>query len=108
MSGRTVLSCRALNRATLARQLLLERASLEVPEALEHLVGLQAQTPDAPYVGLWCRLAGFGTDQLARLIAAREAVRVPLLRATVHLVTADECYAVRPLVQSVLERAFAS
>ena len=53
------LSTKALNRATLARQFLLERARTTVPAALEHLAGMQAQAPDAPYVGLWARLAGF-------------------------------------------------
>ena len=52
MTAPDLLSRRALNRATLARQLLLDRACLPVPDALEHLVGLQAQAPDAPYVGL--------------------------------------------------------
>lgn len=55
----TALSLRQLNRATLARQHLLERARLTVPELLERLVGLQAQTPHTWYVGLWSRLAGF-------------------------------------------------
>jgi hypothetical protein len=102
-----LLSRRALNRATLARQLLLDRARRPVPDALEHLVGLQAQAPDAPYVGLWSRLADFRTGQLARAIAAQDVMRVPLMRATVHLVTAGDCAMLRPLVQPVLERAFA-
>ncbi len=80
---------------------------MPVPDALEHLVGLQAQAPDAPYVGLWSRLRGFRTSQLAREIAERHAVRVPLMRATVHLVTAADCAVLRPWVQPVLERAFA-
>jgi hypothetical protein len=102
------LSTRALNRATLQRQMLLERARTKVPAALEHLVGLQAQAPDAPYVGLWTRLDGFATDDLASLIEAREAVRAPLMRATVHLVTAADCAKLRPWVQQIQERTFAS
>ena len=108
MSVPGVLGPRALNRATLARQLLLGRARLPVPDALEHLVGLQAQAPDAPYVGLWSRLENFGTGQLARLIEDRDAVRVPLMRATVHLVTAADSAALRPWVQPVLAQSFAS
>jgi hypothetical protein len=103
-----VLGPRALNRATLARQLLLERAHIHVPDALERLVGLQAQAPDAPYVGLWSRLADFDAGQLAGPIMARDAVRVPLMRATMHLVTAADCAALRPWVQQVLEQSFAS
>ena len=102
------LSVRALNRATLARQLLLERARKKVPATLEHLVGMQAQAPDAPYVGLWSRLEDFETGQLAGAIEAREAVRAPLMRATVHLVTAADCAKLRPWVQPVQERTFAS
>jgi Winged helix DNA-binding domain len=102
-----LLSRRALGRATLARQLLLGRVRMPVPDALEHLVGLQAQAPDAPYVGLWSRLDGFGTGQLASAIAERDAVRIPLMRATMHLVTADDCAVLRPWVQPVLQRAFA-
>jgi len=102
------LSAKALNRATLARQFLLERARTTVPAALEHLAGMQAQAPDAPYVGLWTRLAGFRPQELAGLIEARKAVRAPLMRATVHLVTAADGAALRPWVQPVLERSFAS
>ncbi len=100
------LDRRALNRALLARQGLLSRTAMGTTEALEHLVGLQGQAPDAPYVGLWSRLEGFDPAELAGLIASRGAVRVPLMRGTVHLVTAADALALRPLVQVVLERGF--
>jgi hypothetical protein len=103
-----ILSARALNRATLARQLLLRRDSRTELQAIEHLAGLQAQAPDAPYVGLWTRLDGFRADELAGLLTSRQAVRVPAMRATVHLVSARDCLAWRPLVQVVLERGFAA
>lgn len=102
------LSTRALNRATLDRQMLLQRARKKVPATLEHLVGMQAQAPDAPYVGLWTRLAEFRPGDLAGLIEARKTVRAPLMRATVHLVTAADCARLRPWVQPVQERTFAS
>jgi hypothetical protein len=88
--------------------MLLERARKKVPAALEHLVGMQAQAPDAPYVGLWTRLEDFCPGDLAGAIEAGEAVRAPLMRATVHLVTAADCAKLRPWVQPVQERAFAS
>jgi hypothetical protein len=99
-----VLGLRALNRATLERQMLLRRRELSALEAIEHLVGMQAQAPDPPYVGLWARLAGFHPDELARLIIERRAVRIALMRNTVHLVSSRDCLRLRPLVQPVIER----
>lgn len=98
-----VLGRRALNRALLARQMLLHRATLPAEEAIEHLVGLQAQAPNAPYVGLWTRLEGFHADELARLIAERRAVRMWLMRGTVHLVSARDGLALRPVIQTIAE-----
>lgn len=100
------LSPRALNRATLARQLLLERSALPAVTAIEHLAGLQAQAPDAPYVGLWSRLRDFHVDELAKPLAAREVVRSTLMRGTVHLVTAEDCLTLWPALRTMVERAF--
>jgi len=100
----TVVTLRALNRATLARQLLLERSTMGIADALEHLVGLQAQTANTWYTGLWSRLEGFDPCALSRLIEQRQAVRVALMRSTIHLVTTRDALAMRSLVQPAVER----
>ena len=98
------LSQRALNRATLERQLLLQRQPKGVADTLEHLVGMQAQLPNAPYVALWSRLEGFETGALSELVADRRAIRMTLMRGTIHLVTADDGLVLRPVMQPALER----
>lgn len=85
-----VLSQRALNRATLARQCLLGRAPLRAIDAIERLAGMQSQAPLAPYVGLWTRLRDFTPGELATLAEERQVVRLQLMRNTVHLVSARD------------------
>jgi len=97
------LGQRALNRAFLDRQLLLDRSLLTIDKAIEHLVGMQAQSPLAPYVGLWSRLRDFGTDDLAALLEQREAVRGTSVRKTLHLHTDRDYLRIRPLLQGVLD-----
>ncbi|MGH2801015.1 MAG: winged helix DNA-binding domain-containing protein, partial [Thermoleophilaceae bacterium] len=99
-----VLGPRALNRALLERQLLLRRADLPVPQAVERLVGLQAQASMPPYYGLWSRLEGFDPHELGRMLTDREAVRLTLMRGTVHLVTVRDALLLRPLMQVAIER----
>jgi hypothetical protein len=95
---------RALNRATLARQFLLERTERSPLEVTEHLVGLQAQTPHTWYVGLWARVAGCRPADVADLLTSRRAVRIALMRSTIHFVSAADAVALRPLVQPALDR----
>ena len=103
-AGAGVLDVRSLNRALLARQQLLARQPLAPSEAIERLVGLQAQAPAAPYVGLWTRLRDFRPETLSELLVQRRAVRIALMRGTVHLVTARDALTLRPLVQPIFDR----
>ena len=99
-----VLGPRELNRALLERQMLLRRRRVPVLDAVEHLVAMQAQVPRDPYVALWSRVDRFRPDSLAEPIAEHRAVRMTLLRGTLHLVTAQDALALRPLMQPVVER----
>jgi Winged helix DNA-binding domain len=101
-----VLSNRELNRAVLARQMLLERETLQAKDAVAKLVGLQAQAAAPPFVGLWTRLAGFRREELARLIERHEVVRATMMRHTLHLVRADDYARFRSVVQPALTRSF--
>jgi hypothetical protein len=85
-----VLTLRELNRALLARQMLLERQKVGVVDAIERLGGLQAQWAPAPYVALWTRIKGFERDQLTKPIDRVEVIKATLMRATLHLVSARE------------------
>jgi hypothetical protein len=85
-----VLTRRELNRALLARQMLLERRKMTPAAAIEALVGMQAQWAPAPYVGLWSRLEGFRREQLERAILAGKVLKPTVMRGTLHLVTARD------------------
>lgn len=100
-----VLTRRELNRATLARQMLLDRAAMTVPDAVRRLVGMQAQTTNAPYIGLWTRLPAFRRDDLTDLLRGRQIVRATFLRSTLHLAAADDYLRLWPTLQPALARA---
>jgi hypothetical protein len=97
-------SVRALNRATLARQLLLQREKLTPVQALTRLVGMQAQAQNPPYYGLWSRLERFTQQDLSDLVVGKQVVRMALMRSTIHLVTADDALMLKPVLQPVLDR----
>ncbi|ACZ88015.1 winged helix DNA-binding domain-containing protein [Streptosporangium roseum] len=100
----TTLGTRALNRATLARQLLLDRATTPVLDAVAHLCGLQAQEPQEPFTGLWSRLHAFDPAALNDLLTGRSVVRTHLMRRTVHLLTADDTLAWRARHDTMLRQ----
>jgi hypothetical protein len=108
MTAGPILTPRALNRALLARQMLLTRDRRSVDDALEWLVGMQGQTPISPYVALWSRLEGFDPHELSSMLLDRRAVRIGLLRTTIHLVTARDALRLRPVLQSALDRTWKS
>lgn len=94
-----VLTRRALNRATLDRQLLLRRSDVSAEDAVRHLVGLQAQNTKPPYYALAARLDGFRPEDLSALMESRAVARMVTMRSTIHTHTADDCLALRPLMQ---------
>ena len=110
------LDRRTLTVATMQRQLLVDRPSWDaastpgwtppvppgVYAAIEHLVGMQAQEPHEPYIGLWSRLRDFRPAELVDLLEQRRAVRTLLMRRTLHLVTSEDCLALRPLHDTML------
>ena len=104
----TVLSPRALNRATLARQMLLAREGVTPLAAIERVLGLQAQWPKPPFFGLWSRLEGFRREDLCQLVRERGAVRGTMMRGTLHLVSARDYLELRPVLQPLLTRGLQS
>ncbi|HEX7172854.1 MAG TPA: winged helix DNA-binding domain-containing protein [Candidatus Limnocylindria bacterium] len=105
MSRARRLNLAALNRATLARQLLLERASISPVDAIGHLVGLQAQTATSWYLTLWSRLRDFDPVATGRLLEERRIVRSWFMRATIHLVIDSDAPELRAFTQPTIERA---
>jgi hypothetical protein len=101
-----VLSQRRLNRATLARQYLLERVQARAIDAIEHLGGMQSQAALAPYVGLWTRLKDFAPGELSALTEQFEVIRLHMMRNTVHLVSARDCLGWRGLYSALHTAAF--
>lgn len=104
--GAQTLSDRALNRALLSRQLLLDRGDHSAVDAVRLLVGMQGQAPLAPYVGLWSRLRDYRPEGLAEALEQRHLVRATLMRGTVHLVTADDALLLRPITEAAIARGF--
>jgi hypothetical protein len=94
------LTQRELNRALLARQLLLERARTPLPRALERIGGIQAQYAPSMYIGLWSRLEGFTRDALTRALERRAVIQATLMRHTIHLVSRADYW---PLALAVRE-----
>jgi hypothetical protein len=99
-----VLSRRRLNRALLARQLLLERSTDGPLAAIEQLVGLQGQAPAPPFVGLWSRVADFRHQDLIDLLAQRRVIRATMMRGTIHHVSRADFVRFRLTLQPVLDR----
>ena len=98
-----VLSAKAVNRATLARQLLLQRETVPAVDVIGRLVGMQGQEPKHPYVGLWSRIGGFEESELDQAVAERGVVRATMFRGTLHLVTAADYLRFRATISPVLE-----
>ncbi len=102
------LSTRQLNRATLARQLLLARERSPALRAIERLVGVQAQWPKPPFIALWSRLADFRAEELTGLLHRRDVVRATAMRATLHLMAASDYLRFRSTLQAAISRGVQS
>ena len=99
-----ILSLRELNRATLARQLLLERAHLSAFAAIKQLAGQQGQLPNPPYISLWSRIDAFQREELTQLLEQRQVVRTSMMRRTLHLTTAEDYVRFRPALHALHKR----
>jgi hypothetical protein len=102
-----VLTRRGLSRATLARQMLLQREHCSAVEAVERLCGMQAQEPKPPFPGLWSRLQEFRRHDLHQALHDRTIVRGTLMRGTLHLMSAADYIAHRMTLQPMLTRSLA-
>nr|WP_084478956.1 winged helix DNA-binding domain-containing protein [Nocardia jejuensis] len=98
------LSNRILNRTLLARQHLLERSTLTVPQLCDHLIGLQAQDMLPPFVASWSRIADFDPETISAGLEERALVRITLMRGTIHLVTPPDALRIAPHIQPELEK----
>lgn len=98
------LSNRVLNRTLLARQHLLERSTLTVPQLCDHLIGLQAQDMLPPFIALWSRTADFDPAAVSAGLDDRSLVRITLMRGTIHLVTPPDALRIAPHIQPELEK----
>jgi hypothetical protein len=104
---RVEITLRALNRATLKRQMLLERETTGVTTAVERLGGLQAQEPKPPFLALWTRIEDFRREQLHAALQERRVLRATAMRATLHLVSAADYPTLRATLQPALTAAMA-
>src|SRR5215211_6787006 len=102
-----LLTRRRLNRATLARQMLLQRERGSAVVVVERICGVQAQEPRPPFPGLWTRLRGFRHQDLHRALHDRRIVRGTLMRGTLHLMSAADYVAHRMTLQPMLTRSLA-
>ncbi len=103
-----IMGLQALNRALIERQMLRERADDSALATIEHLFGIQAQEPKSPYIGLWTRIQDFRPQELEDLLTSRQAVRLLLMRGTIHLVSAQDALGLRPHTQLKLDRELTS
>ncbi|HEU4866343.1 MAG TPA: crosslink repair DNA glycosylase YcaQ family protein, partial [Actinomycetota bacterium] len=102
-----IQTLRELNRTILARQMLLSRDSGAATEAVSRLVGLQAQSAVAPFVGLWTRVEGLSREEVARLIEDKTILKATMMRGTLHLLTAADYLEFRSTLQPVFDAALA-